>query len=250
VEHDDDDDVVEVGIGTPDVETPVNPGSDGNGNGNGNSSGGTRTEPTLPNDCTEGWWRNPTTGQIDTWIDPATGDIMADWQFSCPGVLVIEPRRMRAATPADLIPGFYGSVLARIQPPVSAISPPDRAPFNLGLWLATDGPTEIVESGPVGPFTVSVIATLADTTFDMGDGTVVACPGGGVPISDLDTIDEGPCGHTYTEDLPDGAAIAMQGRWEIRYETTIGSGNLGDIHTESALPYETYEIQTVGGERD
>jgi hypothetical protein len=84
----------------------------------------------------------------------------------------------------------------------------------------------------------------------MGDGTTVTCDGGGLPISDLDTVDEGPCGHTYTDDLPYGSAIAMYEMWEISYDTTIGSGTLPAINTASMVPYQTYEIQTVGGPSD
>jgi len=179
-----------------------------------------------------------------------SGDVMGRWQVSCPGQLVVEERRMRAATTDDLIPGFYGAVLARLEPPVSAINPPERAPINLGLWLATEGPVEVVESGVVGPFRVSVRARLVETVFDMGDGTVVSCDGGGEPIVDLDVVEQGPCGHTYTADLDAGAVIAMRGRWEISYDTSIGSGVLPDLDTESSVPYETYEIQTVGGPRN
>lgn len=150
---------------------------------------------------------------------------------------------MRARTPGDLIPGFYGTVIAQIQPPISAINPPDRAPINLGLWLATEGPTQIVESGPIGPFNASVTARLAETTFDMADGTVVRCQGGGVAIADLDTIEEGPCGHNFTADLDDGAHIAMQGRWEVSYVTSIGSGRCRT--STPTPPYRTRRMRSI-----
>ena len=242
---DDGSDTVGVGIGTPSSSVPGEPGGDGGTGGSGGTGGGVPAT-TMPNDCTEGWFRIG--GRISTWLDPVTGNIMANWATQCPGVLVLEPRVLRAPTPADLIPGVYGEVLVRITPPVSSINPPERAPVGLGLWLAVDEPHTIEVTRPVGPFTVTVRADLADTVYEMADGTVITCAGGGVPIDDLDTVEPGPCGHVHTE-LIDGT-ITIAATWHVSYQTSIGDGVLPPITTETDVPYCTYEIQTVGGPAD
>ena len=185
-------------------------------------------------------------GRVITWIDESTGNIMANWVTSCPGIYTVVVRVYRAPTADDLIPGFYGEVIAAIEAPSSAISPPASAPINLGLWLATDGPLEVRRGGTVGPFSVEVVAMLAETTFEMGNGDVVVCGGGGVAIVDVDTVDQGPCGYTYRQALVEGSEIVIGGRWEITYSTSLGDGVLADINTSSTVEYSTYEIQTVG----
>lgn len=181
-----------------------------------------------------------------TWLDVTTGDIMANWETSCPGVFNLEERVFRKPTPDDLIPGFYGALLARIEAPPSVISPPDAAPINLGLWLATGEPTVLSESGSIGPYSVSVDAAVVETTFDMGNGDVVTCEGSGVEIVDPDVVEEGPCGYTYREALAEGASIRITSSWDVSYATSLGGGTLPGITTDSVIPYETYEIQTVG----
>jgi hypothetical protein len=227
---DDDSDTVTVGIGVPGVTVPGEPGG--------------VPVTTMPDDCTEGWYTIG--GRVSTWVHPVTGNIMANWATECPGVLDLEPRVYRAPTPADLIPGVYGAVLVQITPPMSSISPPARAPVGLGLWLAVDEPHQIVESRRVGPFTVTVRAVVAGTSYEMADGVVIACPGGGVPIGDLDTVHQGPCGHVHDRVI-DAGTVTITATWAISYETTIGDGVLPSITTTAVSPYCTYEIQTVGG---
>lgn len=240
---DDENDTVVVGIGNDD--TPVR-GEDGSSGPSGSSkSGSSKPSPYDGTDC-QGDWQRTITGDVITWIDDTTGNIMATWVESCPGIYTPSERVYRAPTPDDLIPGVYGEVIAQISPPVSDVNPPDRAPVNLGLWLATAGPEVISETEPVGPFTVTVTATLRYTWFDMGNDDVIRCDGLGEPISDLDTLEPGPCGYTYADLIEEGAHLGMRAQWDIEYFTSIGDGTLPPIYTESATPYTVFEIQTVG----
>ena len=231
---DDDSDTVTVGIGSP--ASPRSGGESGGGSG--------VPTTTMPDDCTESWFTIG--GRVATWLHPVTGNIMANWATQCPGVLDLEPRVLRRATPADLIPGVYGEVIVQIVPPVSSINPPERAPVGLGLWLAVEEPHEIAVTRPVGPFTVTVRAALATTTFELADGEVVICAGGGVPIDDLATTEPGPCGYVHTELIEQGD-VRITAAWRLSYETTIGNGVLPPITTSATKTYCTYEIQTVGG---
>lgn len=240
--HDDDNDVVGVVIGSPSTSVAPSSGGGGSNRSGGGSGGGATT--TLPNDCNQGWFTIG--GRINTWIDPVTGNIMAEWATGCPGILVLEVRVYRAPHPGDLIPGIYGEVLRSIAPPANNISPPDSSPVNLGLWLAVAEPHVVSRSGTVGPFDVTVTATLAETVFEMSDGAVIRCPGGGVPIADLDAVEPGPCGHVFHETDLDGS-IAVSSTWSVTYETTIGNGTIPDVHTSATFPYCVYQIQTVGG---
>lgn len=137
----------------------------------------------------------------------------------------------------------------------SAVNPPERAAANLGLWLAVDPArataTVRAELGP--SVWMETTAGLVSTRWDMGNGDVVLCEGGGVPIPDsaLNEAGESPtCGYTYTsvEDL--GAlAITVTGVYEVSWVASDGrTGTFADITTNpNRIPYEMYEIQTVGG---
>lgn len=154
-------------------------------------------------------------------------------------------------SPSILIPGLRLVVGGIIRPPESQISPTDRAPVNLGLWFAVADRGPIVAEGRLGPLWARGTATLTSTTFDPGDGSnPIACDGAGVPINDSDTIEQGPCGYTYTslDDVADDLEITIRSTWTITW-TTSDSPNPEPPETmlrTSVLPYDVYEIQTVG----
>ena len=92
--------------------------------------------------------------------------------------------------------------------PVLDVNPAPEAGgiVHLGMWLAVraEAPTPVrVEAG--GHWAVASL-TPRSTTWSLGNGDVVSCDGLGEPIADPDTVDQGPCGYTYTASSPDERA--------------------------------------------
>jgi hypothetical protein len=119
---------------------------------------------------------------------------------------------------------------------------------NLGLWLALAGQDPVTVRAEAGPHWAEATVTLASTTWDMGNGDVVTCDGPGAPITDTDTIDEGPCGYTYRRSSPDDAPyqLSVTATWAVEYVSSGGSGTAGTIDRTLAVPYDVDEIQTIG----
>jgi len=159
-------------------------------------------------------------------------------------------------SPTILVPDVLLTVRGQIPVPEPAINPPTEAAINLGLWLAVDGAGPIVAEGRLGPLWARGTATLASTTFDPGNGDApVTCSGGGTPLAaGSDIVEEGPCGYTYTSlgDANAGdLAITVTSHWDITWETSDGATSGGSVETISlstSVPYNVYEIQTVGGD--
>ncbi|HUF96490.1 MAG TPA: hypothetical protein VMM60_00075, partial [Ilumatobacter sp.] len=137
----------------------------------------------------------------------------------------------------------------------SDVNPPERAAANLGLWLAVDpNRASVTVRAELGPSVwMETSATLVSTRWDMGNGDVVVCVGGGTPIpeSALNEAGQSPtCGYTYTSVDDLGAlTISVTGVYEVSWTASDGrTGTFADITTNpNQIPYEMYEIQTVGG---
>jgi hypothetical protein len=82
-----------------------------------------------------------------------------------------------------------------------------------------------------------------------GSDDVVTCEGFGTPYPEgSNDPDEGPCGYTYRQKLPDDAAytITVTTEWSIPYTSSSGSGALTAIETDITYEYDVDEVQTVG----
>lgn len=123
---------------------------------------------------------------------------------------------------------------------------------NLGMWLAVANPDPISVTVTGRGTTVTAVAALAESTWDMGDGTTITCEGGGVPIergsSAYSSTDEGPCGHTYrAASTGSGYDIEVTTTWTVTWSATDGrSGTAADVVRTASFEYEVDEIQTVG----
>lgn len=123
---------------------------------------------------------------------------------------------------------------------------------NLGMWLAVANPDPISVTVTGRGTTVTAVAALAESTWDMGDGTTITCEGGGVPIergsSAYSSTDEGPCGHTYgAASRGSGYDIEVTTTWTVTWSATDGrSGTAADVVRTATFEYEVDEIQTVG----
>lgn len=153
--------------------------------------------------------------------------------------------------PAILLRRTTVTVTEAIDVPPPRISPAESAAINLGLWLGVEPVEPVVARAQLGPLWAETRATLESTTFDLGDGTKITCPANGTPIpaNRLDSVEQGPCGHTYRDvaDL-DVSEITVTATWAITWE--LSNGRTGrespDIVMSTSVPYEVYEIQSVG----
>lgn len=170
--------------------------------------------------------------------DPSDGSII--WVVNTP------------PDPAILLPGATQSATSAIEVPAPDISPPDASAVNLGLWLAVEPAGPIVVRAELGRAVwAQTTAALATTTYDLGNGDEpVVCTGNGSPIpeTEKDSIAEGPCGYTYREST-DGETVSLTvtATWTITWELSDGrTGSEPDVVVSTVLPYEVYEIQTIG----
>lgn len=157
---------------------------------------------------------------------------------------------------ADLRRDAYERVQAALPLPSLNMSPdPSVGGFvNLGLWLSVDDPGGRSATAAIGPVWVTVTAAYDSTTWQMGNSDSVVCPGLGVPIVDVDRVDEGPCGYTYRQpSAPQftGDALAyhasVTGNWVVSWVDHRGaSGSLDPIDRTTTFDYQVREIQTVG----
>ena len=172
---------------------------------------------------------------------------------TAPGTVVTGDGRWVVAAPPNpeiLLPGTILEATEPIGLPAPDINPATGAAVNLGLWLAVEPAGPITARAELGPLWAETTATLASTRFDPGNGDpAVVCNSFGTPIPPTasDTIEEGPCGYTYTE-VPDGDVdITVTSTWTVTWRTSAGTtGREPDIGVTTALPYDVYEIQTIG----
>lgn len=197
-------------------------------------------------DIADGQFKYKVVFRCDAGHAPALGDPVLDsvqWWVATPP----DPAMLLVRTMIDV---------ETIAAPVPDMSPPPAAgaPVNLGLWLAVE------EAGPYvawAGFNDSVwaerTATLSSTTFDPGNGdTPVTCAGRGTPIPDpsMASTAPGPCGYVYRDhaDVDASIAITITMEWAVTWRLSDGrSGTDPSVFTTATVPYDVYEVQTVGG---
>lgn len=133
-----------------------------------------------------------------------------------------------------------------IELPVPNVNPPvDGSGFvNLGMWLAVEEASYAPITASAGPFWMTVTPTPGTTTFDFGNTDSRTCDVFGVPIDDLDTVEEGPCGYTYGESGT--YTLSATTTWLLPYTSSGGGGALAPMDRTTAVDYTVREIQTVG----
>jgi len=180
------------------------------------------------------------------------------YERSCPGDggtgrLWVPPAEQLPSV-EELRADAYERVAAQIPAPGLNMNPEPSVGgvVNIGLWLAVEDPGAVTASA--GPRWATVTASYESVSWSMGNGDSVECAGLGVPISDLDTVEQGPCGYTYrwpsapkftgTDDLAYHNSVT--GHWAINYATSDGtSGSLGTVDQAAEFSYQVREIQTV-----
>jgi hypothetical protein len=174
------------------------------------------------------------------------------YAVTCPGqgtqLRLVNPN----TTAADLFELIRREASARIPAPVHDMNPAPAVGgiVNLGLWLAVEQQSIAPIHAEAGAAWITANPTLTDVSFDMGTGDdPVRCGGVGVPYPEgSNDPDEGPCGYTYRQKLPDDAAytITITSEWTIPYTSSSGPGTLTAITTSTTYQYDVDEIQTVG----
>ncbi len=153
-------------------------------------------------------------------------------------------------TAQDVIDDAVGRARRVVPAPSLDLSPSPEAGgiVNLGLWLALAAQDPVTVRAEAGSLWSEATVTLASTTWDMGNGDVVACDGPGVAIVDTDTLEQGPCGYTYLRASPDDDPYTMTvtATWAVSYRSSAGSGSVGSIDRSVTVDYDVDEIQTVG----
>lgn len=190
-------------------------------------------------------------------IFPSTGEVWVQaWRVCRDGTEVVSStldwRRVVAPDPAVLAESVYDEVVRQVPVPEPALSPVGPGFVNLGMWLAVVEPAPISVTATAGGVWATTTAELVSTSFDMGDGTVVACDGAGdaIPPSEMESLEQSPvCGHTYTgvnERRP--FQVTITSTWRVSWAGSGGvGGDLGTLERSSLLEYQVLEIQTVGG---
>ncbi len=169
----------------------------------------------------------------------------------CPGVTGTLRLIPVGVTGDDLVAGLMVVAKGNIGVPVPVVSPPFEFGgwVNLGMWLAVE-PAVVAsitaEAGPNAWATVSPVQ--GSVSFDFGNGDVVECRGVGVPIVDLDTLEEGPCGYTYRLSSPedDPYDVTVTSSWDLPYVSSSGSGSVDGFERSVSALYDVDELQTVG----
>ncbi len=150
------------------------------------------------------------------------------------------------------MPGIVDEATALIGAPIPAINPPNIGTINLGMWLAVEQAGPITIRAELGPLWAEATARITTTTFDLDDGRPIVCEGVGTPIPDSarEEIDEGPCGHTFTDSDDIGRTeFTITSRWTLSWTTSASTfGSASDVNQTTTIPYRIREIQIVGSE--
>jgi hypothetical protein len=181
-------------------------------------------------------------------------------QLICGGVLRYVDGWPLIAERGRVDPALLAEEAARavtISAPAIASSPPlTKALFvRVPTWLWVDPAwwRRYEATASAGRVTATVSASPARTVWSMGDGSVVACDGPGVPWSVAAGDAEPSCGHTYrrsSAQQPGGAyPVRVDVELAVTWTSNVGvGGSLGPIHRTASAAARVAEIQAVGSE--
>jgi len=183
--------------------------------------------PPSPND--------PRPGTVYNCYQPQTGASYHFWQATPP------PGAASGPTPRDV------AQIAIKKMRLSAINigiAPKPGPDSIGLvgmpvWMWAKAPNEhtvgpITESASAGGITITARAKVLHITWDMGEGTEVACDTAGTPYKPSYGRKDSPdCGHTYKKssahEADDAYTVTATSSWLI---TWSGAGQTGTIRLD------------------
>lgn len=178
------------------------------------------------------------------------GTVEKGWLVACDNGTVGFRWIDASVSTEEVIAAAAQQVRARIPAPALDMNPApeDGGYVNLGLWLAIEPTEDISVTARAGYAWATVTAHLASTDWTFGNGESRQCDDTGTPITDLDTVDEGPCGYTYRQSSADDAPyeLGVTANWTVSYTSNAGTGTLAPITPNTTVTYDVDEIQTVG----
>jgi len=242
-------------VTTCEIADPGSPGDDGGTGGGGPVCTSTPYLPTLLDaDFNSGLYDDP---NFDGTYDGSTSPLVRIWPDGrreeayyvvCDGTISGVSWTVATITPRELAERAFAQVA--VPRPVLAISPaPEFGTFvNLGLWLAIEEVPELRDSASEGSVSIELIGEYQGMVWTFGNGDEVTCEDFGEPyVEGSQTLDEGPCGYTYTEQPTGGSyTVTVTTTYSFRFTSSSDSGPLGDLTGEAEFQYEVNEIQTVG----
>ncbi|MBO0810522.1 MAG: hypothetical protein J2P23_00590 [Microlunatus sp.] len=170
------------------------------------------------------------------------------------------PKGAPAPPPISPEEAAYQAIATKLQINASGVGigpDPDLSRWNMAVvghsyWMWATGPTHL---GPVSDSasgrTVTLVADLTTTVFDMGDGNTLTCNGPGTPYpgDDKGLYARSPtCGYTYftTSEHRGGGVyhVRVTSYWTVAYSAPDGSGTI-PIVLSSERDLRVGELQTV-----
>lgn len=241
-----DDGVVQVDIATP--------GSGGGGGGPRSSpptfAPACEWSPLRGGDIPSGEGNNPLPGSGEQAVD---SEGRLGWVVICPGAGLEVRWVAPAVDPVTLVDPAVGRALARLPIPVPVQSPePEIGSFvNLGMWFSIEDPGVTSARASAGGAWAEATGRFVTFSVDPGDGTgPIPCEDFGVAYEEgSNTLDEGPCGHTYLQPTPPDAlhTVTYTISYEVTWRTSDGrSGTVGTFNRSFDFPFDINEVQTRG----
>jgi hypothetical protein len=158
---------------------------------------------------------------------------------------------IRQETPESLANAALADMRSRLlRQPQARLSPPTRGVVNLETWLAAvnSGPVSVTASIP--GLSSTATAVISSTTFEMGNGDTVVCPGVGFAWTQAQGQRPAPCGYTYRRaDQPGSTTrVGLRVTWSVTFSASNGrTGRLPSVTSARQLiEYPVTEIQTIG----
>jgi hypothetical protein len=135
--------------------------------------------------------------------------------------------------------------------PVIGLSPPAGQLVGVPTWLWVADWSTHTASAAVAGVTSTVTARPTSATWDLGDGSSIACPGPGTaydPSRPPDT-QRTDCAHTFVwpSSHPRGSrAVTVTLTYAVSWAaSTGGGGELGSVTRSATVPVDVAEVQAV-----
>lgn len=170
-------------------------------------------------------------------------------------LILPEPGERVRAVPAAAVRAMAEEAVAQVSLPEAtprfgpdpSVNKWNMIPVGFPVWLWTDGPTRVSDSTTLAGLTFSLEARLVSTSFDMGDGEVLACATTApYPVGVKPGTPSPVCGHVYERaSLPAGVyVVRATTTWEVTWSALGESGRVM-TSTTGSRELRVGELQAV-----
>ena len=119
----------------------------------------------------------------------------------------------------------------------------DMLAVGLPVWLWTDDRTDVDATVTMNGIAISLSATRSSTTFDLGDGTTLACRTTTPRPADADPMQPSPtCGHTYQR--AGDYTVEATTWWSVGWSALGRSGRLS-VPVTASTPLKVGQLESV-----